>query len=184
MAGGATGFVLDDLLDRRALPRRRVPIADHTRISHSVFERSRGLEYRFVPDGPLVTEPEWQACLATLQDTTADYLVLSGSLPRGVSDEFYYLVAEIAARGAPGSGSIPREKPCARPWQEVAATGRAESRGIPEAGRAQARGRRAPMPCDLAVTMGGDGALIATKDGVLRFKPPDMTVMIAVGRGR
>lgn len=180
MAGGASGAVLDDLLDRRALPRRRVPIADHTCISHPVFERSRGLEYCFVPDGPVVTEAGWQPRLEALERID----VLSGSLPRGVSDEFYYLVAEIAARGAPGSGSIPREKPCARPWQEVAATGRAESRGIPEAGRAQARGRGAPIPCDLAVTMGGDGALIATKDGVLRFKPPDMTVMIAVGRGR
>ena len=56
LAGGATGAVLDDLLDHRGLTRRRIPIEDHTRISHVVFERSSGLEYRFVPDGPEVIE--------------------------------------------------------------------------------------------------------------------------------
>jgi len=193
MAGGATGFVLDDLLDRRALPRRRVPIADHTRISHSVFERSRGLEYRFVPDGPLVTENEWQACLEALERIDARYLVLSGSLPRGVSDEFYCLVGEIAARGAPGSGSMPLEKPCAA----VARGGLNWSSRVSEnsgSWSARARERLGPEIRGvrivhfgavrlLAVTTGGDGALLATKDGVLRLKPPDMTVMIAVGAG-
>ena len=45
LAGGATGGVLDDLLQTAAIPRRRIPIEDHTRISHAVYERSSGLAH-------------------------------------------------------------------------------------------------------------------------------------------
>jgi len=58
LGGGATGAVRDELLDAHGIPRRRVPIQDHTRVSHAVFERASGLEYRFVPEGPQVTEGE------------------------------------------------------------------------------------------------------------------------------
>ena len=80
LAGGATGAVLDDLLAAAAIPQRRFPITNHTRISHAVFEWSSGLEYRFVPEGPVVAEAEWRACLAALDKIDCDYLVASGSL--------------------------------------------------------------------------------------------------------
>ena len=51
LAGGVTGEVFDALLAGRGLAGQRVPIAGHTRISLAVFERSTGLEYRFVPRG-------------------------------------------------------------------------------------------------------------------------------------
>ena len=195
MAGGATGAVLDDLLDRRALPRRRVPIADHTRISHSVFERSRGLEYRFVPDGPLVTEPEWQACLATLQDTTADYLVLSGSLPRGVPDDFYRRAAKLAAerrakvvldtsgealRASVAAGGLELVKPSFGEFQKLVGQSLDSAAAQDAAAREIVRSGSVRL---LAVTLGGEGALLATRDGVLRLKPPDVAVRSAVGAG-
>ena len=63
LAGGATGGVLDDLLDSAGIPRRRISIQDHTRISHAIYERSSGLEFRFVPEGPLIQETEWREFL-------------------------------------------------------------------------------------------------------------------------
>jgi 6-phosphofructokinase 2 len=195
MAGGATGAVLDDLLDRRALPHRRVPIADHTRISHSVFERSRGLEYRFVPDGPLVTATEWQACLAALDDTKADYLVLSGSLPRGVPDDFYCRAANIAAKGGAkivldtsgaalratmATGGLELVKPSLGEFQKLVGRSLESAAAQDAAALDIVRSRSVRL---LAVTMGGDGALLATADGVLRLKPPDATVKSAVGAG-
>src|SRR5687768_6820594 len=50
LSGGATGPVLDDLLVTARIPSRRIAIGGHTRISHVVYERSSGLEYRFVPE--------------------------------------------------------------------------------------------------------------------------------------
>src|SRR3546814_9189053 len=66
----------------------RIPIADHTRVSHTVHERSSGLEFRFVPEGPAVAPGEWRACLTALEAVNCDYLLASGSLPRGVPADF------------------------------------------------------------------------------------------------
>jgi 6-phosphofructokinase 2 len=52
-----------------------------------------------VPEGPIIGEAEWQACLAKIASMSCDYLVLSGSLPRGVSDGFYAQVLATAKGG-------------------------------------------------------------------------------------
>lgn len=102
LAGGATGGVLDNLLDRDGIARQRMDIQDHTRISHAVFEQATGREYRFVPEGPFISESEWRAALEAAADISADYLALSGSLPRGVPADFY---AQLIRR-LPGSSNI------------------------------------------------------------------------------
>lgn len=101
LAGGVTGHFLEELLDEIRLPRRSVPIAGRTRISHTVLDRSRGEEFRFVAEGPEVSESEWRAALAALETLPeGSWLVASGSLPRGVPEDFYAHVAAIAqARG-------------------------------------------------------------------------------------
>ena len=40
LGGGVTGLVLDHLLDRSGVSHHRIPIADDTRVSLTVFERS------------------------------------------------------------------------------------------------------------------------------------------------
>ena len=78
------------------LDHRAVPIAGMTRVSHTVYERSSGQEYRFVPDGPALSAKEWQTGLAALEALNADYVVASGSLPKGVPDDFYARIARNA----------------------------------------------------------------------------------------
>ena len=194
LAGGATGAILDDLLAAAAIPRRRFPIADHTRISHAVFERSSGLEYRFVPEGPLVAEAEWRACLAALDEIDCDYLVASGSLPRGVPAGFYALVREITQR---------------KGIQLVLDTSGAALRaGIgdgvhlikPSLGEFESLvGRKLPLATDqetaardlvasgaaeiVALTLGRDGALLVTPERSLRLTPPQVPVKSATGAG-
>lgn len=94
LGGGVTGALLDELLDQSGLPRRRLPIRDHTRMSLAVFERATGQEYRFVPEGPLVSEAEWRGALAHCLSAAPEWLVASGSLPRGAPPGVY---AELAA---------------------------------------------------------------------------------------
>jgi 6-phosphofructokinase 2 len=67
LAGEATGIVLDELLDAAGIERLRVPIAGQTRTSLNVFERASGQEYRFVPEGPMVSAAEIDACRAGWQ---------------------------------------------------------------------------------------------------------------------
>ena len=195
LAGGATGAVLDDLLDARALARRRIPIEDHTRISHVVFERSSGLEYRFVPEGPEVKEPEWRACLAALHEADTEYLVLSGSVPRGVPADFYSLAAKGAAKKGTkvvldtsgealsitlGGGGIELVKPSRGEFQKLVGRSLETDSALEEAALEVVRSGAVRL---LAVTLGRDGALLTTAKGVLRLKAPDVSAKSAVGAG-
>ena len=76
-------------------------IAGDTRISHSIYERATGLEYRFVPEGPEVSAAEMARAVAVIADQDFDWLVASGSLPHGLGPEAYGPLVRLAAeRGA------------------------------------------------------------------------------------
>lgn len=96
LAGGITGQALEVLVEHSGIAAVRVPIEDLTRVSHTVFESSSGREFRFTPEGPVVTEVEWRHCLEVLSVVGADYFVASGSLARGLPSDFYARVARQA----------------------------------------------------------------------------------------
>lgn len=101
LAGGAPGRLLDSMVVDRGIDRETVWIEGETRISLNVRERGTGLEYRFIPEGPEVSEVEWRQALDAVAGTDCDYFVASGSLPPGVPDDFYkHLVELIDAKGA------------------------------------------------------------------------------------
>ena len=102
-SGGATGTMLEGLVDDEEVDHVPISIADWTRENMIVHETSTDRQFRFGMPGPEVTEEEFAACLEALRklDPSPDYLVASGSLPRGVSDDAYSAVAEAAdAAGA------------------------------------------------------------------------------------
>jgi len=194
LAGGAIGGVLDDLLDAAAIPRRRVSIQDHTRISHAIYERSSGQEYRFVPAGPLVGEPEWRMFLESLEDLDCDYLVASGSLPRGVPDDLYAAIADLARRkGAKlvldTSGSALRAGLARGVHLVKPSLGELETlvdRKLPDPASQEQAAREligSGVAELVALTLGRDGALLATSQGTLRLAAPDVVAKSAVGAG-
>lgn len=195
LAGGATGAVLDELLDRNGVRRRRVNIADHTRISLAVHERASGREYRFVPEGPQVSEAEWQDCLEAIEQSPCDWLVASGSLPRGIPRDFYARVGAIAGKnntrfvldssgdalrlGLAGGG-IFLVKPSRGELERLAGQTLpdgdallAAARGIVERGEA----------IHVAVSMGHEGALLVNASGALQLPAIPVEVRSAVGAG-
>lgn len=195
LGGGATGSVLDELLDAHRIPRRRVPIRDHTRVSHAVFERASGLEYRFVPEGPHVTEDEWGAFLSVLDDLVFDWLVASGSLPRGVPATFYVEVARIAAakrarfvldtsgealRASLSAGGLYLVKPSLGELESAA--GHALSDPLAQEAAAGDLVRSGAVEL-LATTMGHNGALLTTRGGSLRLRAPTVQARSTVGAG-
>ncbi len=98
LAGGVVGQRLQDLVQAEQVPGHRLPIADETRESFSVFETSTGHEYRFVLPGPDVTATEWQACVDFVGsiDPPPRYVVLSGSLPPSLAIDSYAQLASLA----------------------------------------------------------------------------------------
>jgi hypothetical protein len=84
---------------------RRITIADSTRESVTVNERSTGRQYRCVLSGPNLTADEQTECLTQLRQAanSADFVVASGSLPPGADRD-----ARPGGRHAPGSGGAGR----------------------------------------------------------------------------
>jgi 6-phosphofructokinase 2 len=195
LAGGATGRVLDELLAGKGLAGRSLPIRDHTRISHAVFERSTGLEYRFVPEGPKLGQDELERCLSEIDALDFDYLVASGSLPRGAPDDFYVAVSRLAqAKGARlvldtsgaalaaavAHGGIHVLKPSMGEFEALTGQDLRDPAALESAARALV-GRGAVEI--LAVTLGHEGALLATREGVTRSPALPVEARSAVGAG-
>ena len=195
LAGGATGAVLNSLVDQYALPRLCIDIEDHTRISLAVHEASTGREYRFVPEGPLIAGMEWQACLDALEGLDFDWLVLSGSLPRGVPEDFYIRAGDAARRkGARvildtsgpalartlAAGGIFLVKPSLGEFEQLMGTPLRDPDSLVEVARSVAsRGETT----HLVVSMGHEGALLANADGILRLPAIAIAAQSAVGAG-
>lgn len=194
LAGGATGAILDDLLATAGVKCRRIAINGYTRIAHTVFERSTGQEYRFVPEGPEVSEVEWEACLNTLVALDFDFVVVSGSLPRGLPDTAYARMIDVAAaKGArvvlDTSGAALKAtlgkgvflvKPNRRELEELVGQPLPEATDQITAARTLIANRSAEI---VAITLGGDGALIVSQREAWFAAAPPVTTHSAVGAG-
>lgn len=193
-AGGPTGGFLREMLDQFGLLTRVVPIEGDTRISATIYEQDTGEEFRPTPVGPSLTTKEWQACLDALFEFESSYIVATGSLPVGVPVDFYAQVAEIAksrgtrvildttgdALGAALEVGVFLIKPNLLELQ--AFTGKSASTPAEQDALAQefiAQGKSEMV----AVSLGEDGALLATEDSCLRLPAPAISVKSAVGAG-
>lgn len=196
MAGGATGDAFDGLMDLHQLVHSRVRISGHTRIATSALELETAKEYRFTPQGPVVTEAEWRTCLALMDEVHCDILVASGSLPRGVPENFYALVAARLRRrgigivldtsgpalrqGLAEGGGVMLVKPsqgelarlAGRELDTTAAIAK-EAMAIVERGEAKL----------VAVTLGHRGAVLARQEGATYLPALDIEARSAVGAG-
>ena len=194
VAGGITGQALEDLIEHSGIAAVRVPIGGLTRVSHTVYETSTGHEYRFTPEGPEITETEWHNCLEVLSIVDGDWFVASGSLARGLPADFYARVARLVkARGGrvvlDSSGAALHHalkegvylvKPSRRELEHLLgrkattpADEEALAREVVDSGRAEI----------VALTLGAEGAVLATRDLTLRLASPPIEARSAVGAG-
>jgi 6-phosphofructokinase 2 len=195
LAGGATGPTFDALLAEQGLAASRVPIAGATRIATTVFESSTGNEFRFTPPGPEVSEAEWRACLAALAQQPCDWLVASGSLPLGVPTDFYaHLAALTAANGtklvldssgpalreAIASGGVYLAKPNLAEFEALADR---KFDGPQDVGQAARDMVRASGLYAIVVTLGAQGAVLATADDIAICPALPLEAKSAVGAG-
>ncbi|GLS38847.1 phosphofructokinase [Mesorhizobium tianshanense] len=194
LAGGETGSLLARLLQTEGVSSHLVPINGHTRISFMVLERSTGLEYRFVPEGPPVQPRELEPCLDAVASHKGQYVIASGSLPADAPSDIYARMVKLAAaRGAKfvldssGAGldttlkqsRVFLVKPSRGELEQFAGR-KLDEGGIRQAALDIVAGGAAEL---VAVTMGADGALLASTQGVLRVPAIHVRVRSAVGAG-
>ncbi|SFU36469.1 1-phosphofructokinase family hexose kinase [Halomonas korlensis] len=197
-AGGATGKQLREMLESNKIPFRCFDIEDDTCQSIGVTETSTGKMYHLVFPGQQLSEPEWQNCLVyvTSLDPWPEYLILSGSLPEGVPDDFYGRIAMDAkgkgirivldtsgrALAAPLKAGVYLAKLNRGEFADSGYAGSLDDYQSMLAAMAEmvANG----MAEALIVTLDAEGALLASRDGdSLHVRPPATKVVSHVGAG-
>ncbi len=195
-AGGPTGLHLAKLLTAEGVACQALPIGAWTRECLNVVEQASAQQYRFVLPGARLSETEQAQLLAALADLPElDYLVISGSLPAGLADDFIARLLRIAAqRGArcilDSSGEVLRQaldigglfliKPNLNELRALAGEDISEpdqllrvARGLVDADQCAA----------VLVSLGAQGALLATRELSERIIAPTVKKLSTVGAG-
>lgn len=193
--GGHPGEMMHQLLNDEGVLHEPIAISDMTRENLIVYEIVTGLQYRFGMPGPILSEADAQACLEAVArlEADAEFLVISGSLPPGVPDDF---CAEVARRAPAGckvvldtSGAALCRglecpmyliKPNLRELGQLAGEAVHEDRDIVRAARTVIAAGRAEV---VFVSIGRGGALLLTRDQVEQIRAPTVPIRSKVGAG-
>lgn len=95
MAGGASGKMMGELLEKEKVDQVIIPVQGATRENFIVVDKSTEQQYRFGMPGANVTEEEWHEIFSQLDklDEKPEFLVASGSLPPGMPETFFEKLA-------------------------------------------------------------------------------------------
>ncbi|MDB5192637.1 MAG: 1-phosphofructokinase family hexose kinase [Segetibacter sp.] len=97
LAGGHSGKFYKDLLDEENVTSHVIETEGITRENMIIVDESSNLQYRFGMPGPTIKESEWQACLQAIEQAQGiEFIVASGSVPEGIPDDFFGSLASIA----------------------------------------------------------------------------------------
>jgi 6-phosphofructokinase 2 len=196
LAGGSTGNVLAQLLDKEGLTHIPIPSIKWTRENFAVTERTTDKQFRFGMPGSEIPEEEWKYSLIKLEKTTPrpEFIVASGSLPRGVPDDYYARVATIAKgmgaklildtsgealKKAAGIG-VYLLKPNSAELAKLA--GKEDMEEHEREGFAQQLVRDGMCEV-MVVSLGDKGAMLVTADQVEYVTPPAVKPKSTVGAG-
>lgn len=182
------------MLEDLGLERSTVEISGRTRASQTCFERSSGQEYRFTPESPEIQEAEWMAFLDRIAGFDADYIVCSGSLAPGVPSDFYGRVADVArsngarvvldTSGRPLFRALEHGvflvKPNQREFEHLVGEKADSVDGVAALARKLVGSGKAEV---VAVTRGGDSAVLVSREVTKFLTSPEVDVRSAVGAG-
>ena len=194
--GGATGEAYRRRLGEEGVRTQPVEIAGATRQNVTIDETETGAQFRFVMEGPSLSEAEWRRCLdaadAALERDA--WLVASGSLPPGAPEDFYARCVRLARdRGAriavdcsgPALAAALEEGPdLVKPNKRELSLLVGRSLDDPqEQERAASDLAESGASRMVALTLGPEGALLATRDDLVRSRAPHVSLSSAVGAG-
>jgi len=165
------------------------------RINTHFREKGSQRQYRFCLPGPKLEERDWQSALNLLKDVLkeGDILVVSGSLPRGVPDDFNALTANVAEDAhahfvldAPGevlktlqASSVAWITPNQNEFEALIGREVAEDQLETELQTFIEDSRFE----NILLTLGPKGAVYAGTEGVGRIPAPEVEKLSSVGAG-
>ena len=194
-SGGYTGKYFNHLLEKENIPAVIIETANETRENIIVVDEATNNQYRFGMPGTGLTAAEWKKCLLAVEEMSdVEFIIASGSLPPGVPDTIYALLAKIAksknakfivdtsgeALKHAAAEGVYMLKPNLGELSSLA--GKKEIQ--PSEVKTIAREIIAKGNCEvIVVSMGADGAMLVTAEIAGIFKPPAVERKSTVGAG-
>ena len=194
--GGPAGEQLVELVNGRSIRCRPVEIGQPTRTNLSVRDESTGKQFRFVMPGAELSEDEIDACLDALWNNgpPPDLLAVSGSFPPGVLPDFMTRLAEETHRrnirlAVDASGEPLRKAAEAGVFllkpneQELADLTNTDPDADEEPDRALSQLMEQNDCENIVLSLGGGGAVLASRDGIEQRSAPEVDVKSRTGAG-
>lgn len=194
--GGQIGKLLHRLLDREDIESLVTPSHVETRENFTAYEEATGQQYRFVLPGSPLHRAEWETCLGKLASLVGSpkFVVVSGSLPPGVPDDFFArAIRHAKTLGAmtvvDSSGAALRSalaegvtlmKPNLVELGDLVGYALDGEAAQMAACRKLVADKRAEI---VALTLGEDGALLVTENQAWRALPLAIEAVSTVGAG-
>jgi len=195
-AGGPSGELLKMLLEEEGCPQKPFGSQSWTRENLTVYEETSDREFRFTMPGAELAQTEWQACLDMLSDVDLkpDYIVASGSLSRGVPDDFYGRAAKVCqdlgirfildSSGEPLTAAMGKGiyliKPNLRELEELSGDPVRNDNQLAETADRMVQEGQSEV---IVVSMGAAGLFAAWQGGSLRLNAPTVPIKSRVGAG-
>lgn len=195
LAGGVTGERHHQLMNAEKVRCHVIPIEQETRESFSAHELSTGRDYRFVLPGPEVAMDEYETCFNYIaQHLPKQFLVISGGLAPGVPVDFYARLVKLAKQNglrvvldangpalnaALGIG-VTLFKPSLRELRELTGLALSDEASWKNAAQQMIRSGKTEI---VALSLGEDGALVASANEVWRAHSLKVDVQTTIGAG-
>lgn len=200
--GGPSGLMLESMVAHEEVRHQSFNTNHECRANFTVNEEDTGEQYRFVLPGPSLGEEEWNAGigLTTAACAGGGYAVLSGSLPRGVPTDFYARISHnLKSIGSSAKIILDTSGPSLKQALDVGVylvkpslseftdfMGVKMDEDNPDVDLCVKAGKQLVTAGNaeiVALTMGGSGAILVSRDLALQAQPPKVKVNGTVGAG-
>ncbi len=192
--GGNNGQRLLALLDKEGVATAPVEVVGETRENFAVFETSTGHQYRFTLPGEPLSVEEAEACIDAVRRLRPALLVVSGSLPPGLPIDY---CAQVAAAVRPIGARVILDtsgdalqaalaehffllKPNIGELSRLVGVERLEMNQVDDAAMSLVHSGRCEV---VVVSLGAQGALLASRDGFVHVAAPIVEKRSTVGAG-
>ena len=195
-SGGLNGKLIEKNLADKQIRFNTIPIEMETRENIVVCEKETNAQYRFVMPGAGLNEKEAEACFTLLQklQPAPTYIIASGSLPPGLSKNYFRRLAALAkemkARFIADTSGEPlllaaKEgvyllKPNLHELSTLAGKQQLELEEVDDAALEIIQQGKCEV---VVVSLGQSGALLASKEGVEHVPAPTVKKLSTVGAG-
>lgn len=194
-AGGHNGEYILDGMNAEGLRSDFVRTAGESRVCIAILDPAEHTQTELNEVGPEISDEEIQRLKLKYESLVQGmkYVILSGSIPPGVPDNIYRELIDIARHygvpcvldtsGQPLVEGLQAKPLMAKPnVHELSTIVGRQLATIEETAEAAYELRNQGIDI-MVVTLGRDGALAVTSDGLWRAKPPEISFVSAVGSG-